>query len=168
MEGIRSSPDLEALRGRRGLFYFTGIIELLLGFAAISFAAATTIFAVSVLGWVLVLTGIVEFFQAFSVRGWSGTLLGIVRGVILGVLGFILAFSPAVGAAVLTLVAGGFILAEGVVRVMAGVALPMRRSGWLVAGGIASILLGIFILARWPISAVWMIGLWVGLTPMAS
>jgi uncharacterized membrane protein HdeD (DUF308 family) len=39
----------------------------------------------------------------------------------------------------------------------------MDGRGWLLLSGVASLLLGIMIWAEWPVSGVWVIGLFVGI-----
>ena len=68
------------------------------------------------------------------------------------------------GLAALTLVLIAFFVAQGLVDIFAY--FRTRQSGmsrWLLFDGLITLLLGVMIWRRWPSSAVWVIGLLVGI-----
>jgi uncharacterized membrane protein HdeD (DUF308 family) len=82
------------------------------------------------------------------------------------VAGFVLLFWPVEGTVTLTLIIGAYFLAEGVVTIM--YALEHRRElserwGWLLAAGLADLLVAAIIISGFPGTAAWAIGLLVGL-----
>ena len=57
----------------------------------------------------------------------------------------------------------------GVVRlIMAFQLRGLKNWGWPLIGGIAAIVLGLMILARWPVSGFWVIGLFVAIEMIFS
>jgi uncharacterized membrane protein HdeD (DUF308 family) len=67
-------------------------------------------------------------------------------------------------AAVLTLILGGALVASGLVRIF--LAFSMKRESpwvWLLISSIVTMLLGLLILAHWPFSSVYVLGLFLGL-----
>ena len=57
----------------------------------------------------------------------------------------------------------------GIVRlIMAFQLRGIKNWGWPLIGGIAAIVLGLMILARWPVSGFWVIGLFVALEMIFS
>ena len=100
-----------------------------------------------------------------AVRGhWRAFLF---EGILLAVLaGMILLARPVQGVLTLTIVVGAYFLAEGVTTIM--YALEHRRElserwSWLLIAGLMDILIAFIIIAGWPGSAEWAIGLLVGI-----
>ena len=55
-------------------------------------------------------------------------------------------------------------IAIGIFRLIMAFSLKSSSGwGWLVFAGVASLLLGIIILAQWPISGLWFIGLFIAI-----
>jgi len=77
--------ELEAVRRSWGWLLALGIAMIVLGIVALWMIPVATMAAVMVLGWVMVISGVVEAIHAFRMRGWGGTSLHFVAG-ILGVL----------------------------------------------------------------------------------
>ena len=80
-----------------------------------------------------------------------------------GITGVALAFFPFEGVEALTGLLGTLLMLQaGLLTVTAFQVKPLDGWGWFVADAIASLLMGILILARWPSSSVWAIGTLVG------
>src|SRR2546423_8948355 len=77
--------EIDNLRHRWGWFLVWGIVMLILGTIAFIIAPAATLGTVLVLGWLLVLSGVMEAIHAFRMRKWGGIFLHMIAG-ILGVL----------------------------------------------------------------------------------
>jgi uncharacterized membrane protein HdeD (DUF308 family) len=89
----------------------------------------------------------------------------VILAVLYGIAGVVLAFFPIAGVAALTVVLGTLLLIyAGVATAMAFEARPIHGWGWLLFDAVASFLMAILILARWPSSSVWAIGTLVGVS----
>jgi uncharacterized membrane protein HdeD (DUF308 family) len=169
-----ASPDIErvqsaiatSLREHWRWFLFEGIVLLLLGFTAIAIPPLAT-FAIEILiGWLLLLSGIIGMITTFRMRSTPGfwwSLLSAVVGVTAGV---VLLAWPVSGAVSLTLVLTVFLLLEGFASIM--MALQHRhgfaaRWAMLLLSGVVDIILAGIILAGLPGTAAWAIGLLVGI-----
>ncbi len=78
--------------------------------------------------------------------------------------GIVVIADPILASAVITLILAGTITGAGIVRLI--MALQHRDSkgwGWALASGTISIILGIMIFAKWPVSGLWIIGLFVAI-----
>ena len=139
------------------------ILLLVLGLMAIAAPVYAT-FAVQVLlGWILIIGGIGQGVHAFMARGWGGFLLELLSAFLYLAVGVLLLVNPVEGALALTIVLAAFLLVEGVFKiVMAWRVRGHPRWGWLLASGVLSLILGALIWAEWPSSALWVIGLLVG------
>jgi uncharacterized membrane protein HdeD (DUF308 family) len=107
--------------------------------------------------------GFVTTFRARNAPGFWWSLLSALLGVVAGIL---LLVWPRQGALSLTAVLIAFLLVEGVLTLM--YALERRgglsgRWGWMLASGILDIVLGVLLFLGFPGTAVWALGLLLGL-----
>lgn len=149
-----------------GLFLSEGVALLVLGTVAIIVPALASLAATLVLGWILLLSGIVGLIATIRARHapgfwWSllSALIGVVAGVML--LGW-----PLRGLFSLTAVLIAFLILEGVASIL--YALEHRRGvsgrwSWMLASGILDLVLGGILLAGLPGSAVWALGIIIGI-----
>ena len=63
--------ELEGFRHRWGWFLVLGILMLILGTIALIIAPAATLGTVLVLGWLIVLSGVIEAIHAFRMGKWG-------------------------------------------------------------------------------------------------
>ncbi|RCJ22802.1 hypothetical protein A6770_29615 [Nostoc minutum NIES-26] len=159
-----TSEDFRETRTNSPWAIVLGVLMILLGIAAIAEPFVATIAITIVLSWTLIIAGIVRIIHAFQSRHKRGFWTKLVIG-ILYVIGGILLLSNIFGAALtLTLAFGIVILIEGVLEVIT--AFQTRRDpnwGWVLFSGIMAIILGILILYQWPVSAVWVLGVFAGI-----
>ena len=155
---------MEALSRNWGWLLAVGILMIILGVFAIGAPVVATIAVQLMLGWILVLGGIAQGIHAFMVQGWGGFLLELLSALLYLVIGLLLLVNPVEGALALTIVLAVFLIVEGIFKiVMAWRVRDHQGWGWLLASGILSLILGLLIWAEWPSSALWVIGLLVGI-----
>jgi uncharacterized membrane protein HdeD (DUF308 family) len=155
-----------AVRRHWVLFLSEGIALVILGLLALMAPAVASVAATVFFGWILLLSGIVGLVATLRARqapgfGWSllSALVGIVAG------GLLLAW-PLQGTLSLTAVLIAFLLVEGGVSIM--YALEHRnalshRWGWMLASGILDVVLGVLLFAGLPGTALWALGLLIGI-----
>jgi uncharacterized membrane protein HdeD (DUF308 family) len=155
-----------AIHRHWGLFLFEGIVLIVLGTLAVLIPAVASVAATIVFGWILLLSGIMGLIATFRARGSPGfgwSLLSAILGIAAGV---ILLATPLQGALSLTAVLIAFLIIEGVATVLFALEHRKGASGrwiWLLASGILDIALGGILLAGLPGTAVWALGLLVGI-----
>jgi uncharacterized membrane protein HdeD (DUF308 family) len=148
------------------MFLVEGIVLLCLGFLAILIPPLATLGVTLLFGWLFLISGIMGLIATFWARqapGFWWALLSAVLGIGAGL---VLLASPVSGAVSLTLILIVFFVIEGVATVM--YALDHRqqlsgRWGWMLASGIIDLILAAMVFAGLPGSAVWAIGLLVGI-----
>jgi uncharacterized membrane protein HdeD (DUF308 family) len=155
--------DLKSIHDNWKWLLASGIAFVLFAAIALGYSALVTLASVFVFGWLLVFGGIFEAVHAFKIPQWSGFLLELLVSILYVVVGALMVLNPAVGAVSLTLLIAAFFLVGGIFRIVAAAALHPPRWGWLVASGLVTLLLGILIWAQWPVSGLWVIGLFVGI-----
>lgn len=155
---------MDALSRNWGWLLAVGILMIVLGVFAIGAPVVATIAVQFMLGWILVIGGIAEGIHAFMAQRWRGFLLQLLSAILYLVVGVLLLVNPVGGALALTIVLAAFLIVEGIFKiVMAWRVRDHRNWGWLLASGILSLILGALIWAEWPSSALWVIGLLVGI-----
>ena len=158
------SLDFENLRWKWGWLLTLGIVMVILGIVAFIIAPAATIGTVLVLGWLIVLSGVIEAIHAFRMRKWSVIFLHLVGGILGVLIGLLIATHPVAGALVWTLLFASFFTVIGIFRLLAAIRLKFPNWGWAVFDGAVTLLLGILLWAEWPWSGFWFLGVAVGIS----
>jgi uncharacterized membrane protein HdeD (DUF308 family) len=168
-----NAEDLKGLQEKLGaglrshwkLFLLEGIVLALLGLAAILVPLAATVAVAVLLGWLILLSGIVGLATTFMMKGAPGFWWALASAVLAVVVGVMLLRSPLVGALSLTVILTAFLGVEGVVSILYGIEHRREssgRSGMMLVSGVIDLLLAGMIFLDLPGSAVWAIGLLVG------
>jgi uncharacterized membrane protein HdeD (DUF308 family) len=145
-------------------FFAFGFVLVILGTIAICAATMTTLISVIFLGVLLAISGIVVVIDTFTLSGkkWSSYSLHLFMGLLYFGVGVMLIKSPVSGSMSLTLLLGIFYTILGVSRVLFASTLRLPRWGWGFFSGLITLLLGTLILANWPGSSLFIIGLFIG------
>ena len=162
---IRSAVSA-AIHRHWGLFLLEGILLIVLGTFAVLVPAVASVAATIVFGWILLLSGLIGLIATLRARqapgfGWS--LLSAVIGIAAGI---ILLAMPLQGTLSLTAVLIAFLLIEGVASILYALEHRKGSSGrwsWMLASGIVDLVLGLILLAGLPGTAVWALGLLIGI-----
>jgi uncharacterized membrane protein HdeD (DUF308 family) len=164
---IRKLPagaDTAPLRAKWGWILALGIVYVVAGCIALGSVMMATVASVLIVGVMMIVAGVAEIFNAFQLKGWGGFLVWLLLGALYIVAGFITFENPLFAAALLTLLLGASLVASGIVRII--LAFSMKREQpwiWLLLSSIVTLLLGLLILAHWPISSVYVLGIFLGL-----
>ncbi|MGA3304869.1 MAG: HdeD family acid-resistance protein [Stellaceae bacterium] len=156
----------KVLRQHWVAYLIEGIVLVILGAAAILVPVLATLAVAIFLGWLFLISGIVGLATTFWMRqapGFWWSLLSAVLGIVVGI---ILIGWPVGGAVSLTLVLIAFFVVEGVLSILFAFEHKRALSGrwfWLVLNGIIDLVLAAFIFAGLPGTAVWALGLLVGI-----
>jgi uncharacterized membrane protein HdeD (DUF308 family) len=151
------------ITGHWGWLLTLGIMMVLLGAAAIWFDVFTTFVTVSLLGVFLSVGGLVVLVHAVWTRHWNGFLPHLLLGILYLVLGILILKNPFISALSLTILLASFFIVSGLFRSIAAMMLHFEHWGWAEASGIITLLLGILIWMQWPMSGLFILGLFVGL-----
>src|SRR5262245_52485475 len=135
------AAGLDMVRRHWGWYLVLGILLIVVGVFAIAYAGLTTIVSLVLFGWLLVVTGVAQFVQAFRVRDWGGFFLHLLAGVIELVVGILVVTNPVEAAVGVTLALALYLLVGGVFRAVVAVALRFPLWGLVVASGLVSFLL---------------------------
>jgi uncharacterized membrane protein HdeD (DUF308 family) len=160
------SAVANSLHAHWRLFLAEGIILFILGILAIVVPPIATIAVEVLIGWLLLMSGIVGLISTFRTRGAPGFGWSLLSAVIGTVAGIVLLAWPLSGALSLTLILTVFLVLEGVVSIL--YALEHKRElsgrwGMMLFSGVVDLFLAGIIFAGLPGTAAWAIGLLVGI-----
>lgn len=140
-----------------------GVAMIILGLVTISFSGVSTWFTVFFLGIILVVRGVIDVSMALlSVRekGFWWRLFG---GILSVVIGSLMIAKPEISAAVITFIIAIFLISSGLFRSVAAPVEHGSQWGWVMMGGVVSLIFGIWIMAAFPQISFVFIGLLVGI-----
>jgi uncharacterized membrane protein HdeD (DUF308 family) len=146
-----------------GWFLAFGLGLVLLGILAIVRSVAATVVSMLFFGWLLLIAAGIEIAQAVMVGKWAGLFQHWLSAALFGVLGALIIWRPIVTAEILTLLMGAFFLVAGLFQLVTPFVVSLPEWGWHALNGLITLVLGILILAQWPISGLWVIGLFLGI-----
>jgi uncharacterized membrane protein HdeD (DUF308 family) len=157
------------IKNRSAWSIVMGFVTAALGVFLILYPFATAAITTVLLGWTLVFVGIAQFVFALHSQTVGRFFLKVLLSVLYGVCGIALASFPLAGVAALTMILGALLLIHaGVAAATAFQMRPVEGWGWFLFDAIASLLLGILIIAEWPSTSVWAIGTLVGISVLMS
>lgn len=145
-----------------------GILFLILGIVGLGMTFALTMASVLFFGVLILIGGGLQLFESFKCKGWKSILWHVLIAVLYILVGIEIVTNPMAASAILTLLLAFGIIAVGIVRIVMAIQLrPFKGWIWPLLSGIVSILLGAMIATRWPVSGLWVIGLFVAIEMIA-
>jgi uncharacterized membrane protein HdeD (DUF308 family) len=161
-------PDLlraerESLRRHWFWLLILGVLLIIVGLVAISSAFVATLATMFALGTLLLIGGGVAIANAIWARRWRGFWLHLLAGLLYIVVGMLVVDDPVRAADVITLLLAVSFLVGGVFRIVLALSERFHGWGWVLLNGIVTFVLGLIIWRQWPLSGLWVIGLFVGI-----
>ena len=159
------ADGLKTLRDKWGWIVALGVVFSLAGVVALGSVVAATASAVMIVGIMMIMGGAAELIAAFGVKDWKRAVFWGLLGVLYVAAGIIAILNPFAAATILTLMLGAALVVGGVLRIF--LAFEMRSAGkpwgWVVLSGLVSLLLGFMIIAKWPASSFFVLGIFLGI-----
>lgn len=174
MTGTATFGPLHAGTGRaRGWLLAVGALLLVLGIVGLFMVVTLTIASTLWYGILLTAAGIAEIIEALAkgpeAEAWRSRAARFLAGLLYLVGGLWAVFRPLEASLALTLVLGITLIASGVARAIWAVAHEAQVSrATVILLSLISVLLGAAIIAQWPYSGLWAIGLFVSCDLIAA
>ncbi|MBE9155413.1 DUF308 domain-containing protein [Nodosilinea sp. LEGE 06152] len=164
------SIEIRATNAATGLVIALSVGLIFLGVLAILMPAVASVAFTSAIGWIALVGGVFQVVQSSQSRAFKGQGLSLGVGILYAIAGLYILFNPDKATALLALALGLLFMAEGVLTI--AMAFSHRAGGsmsWFVAiNGIVTLILGILAINRWPFNALWLIGLYMGISLLLS
>lgn len=146
-----------------------GGLMMVLGLAAISLPLTTSLAFTFWIGWLLIGNSVLKLVYALQTRREGGFAVKLLLFALYLGAGILLVVNPLEGVLTLTLLLGGFLVAEGISELLLAFQLrSLANWGWVLFNAILTLLVGVVIWAEWPLDAPWVIGVLVGISFIAS
>ena len=94
---------------------------------------------------------------------WAGFFQHLLAAIFFGVMGLLLVTRPVISAEAVTFVMAVFFLIGGLFELIGSFVVALPGWGWQAVDEVITIILGAIVLAQWPASGLWVIGLFIGI-----
>jgi len=161
----------DSIRKHRTLFLIQGILMVILGIIAVGIPAVASVATAIFVGWLFIIGGFIRIVATFTSKGTPGFWWSILIGVLAVIVGFIIVANPLEGVLTLTMALIILFVIEGIFQIIAAVEFRKAMASswvWLIISGIVDLVLAGLIVAGWPGTAVWALGLLVGINLLFS
>jgi len=152
------------LKTKWGWLLALGISLIVLGTLGLWMSFAMTLATVIMFGALLAVGGAFQLLNAFQLKGWKSVLWHVLIALLYIAAGIIIFTDPVFASLSLTIALAWILIAVGVLRIFMAFQLRAVKGWfWPLVSGLISIALGVMILAQWPTSGFWVIGLFVAI-----
>jgi uncharacterized membrane protein HdeD (DUF308 family) len=161
---MNGTSVVESIKENWGWLLALGIAYIIMGLVITGSPIAATLAVEILIGFVLIIGGIISIIGAFFSGNWKRLLLILLSGILYLVVGVLLLKNPLQGVLTLTILLAAFLLVEGIFKVIHAFQMkPAPNWIWLLMSGVASVILGVMIWGGFPQSSSFVIGLLVGI-----
>lgn len=166
---MASRDAVGEVKSRSGWAIFMGVLTAALGVFLVLYPVLTATITTVLLAWSLIFVGIAQFVFALSSQKAGQFLWKLLSSIVYVGCGALLAATPVAGVAALTGILGWLLVIQSVLGAITAFQLrPLKGWGWFLFDAVWALLLGVMILAQWPVSSVWAIGTLVGVSVLTS
>ena len=166
---MAQNTPVEMVRHASTTSILWGVLLIVFGVVAVGAPLLAAVAVNALVGWLIVLAGIVHLMLAFRVHGAGSVIWKLLVGIAYVCFGTYVILHPVLGIASLTLILASLFLIEGILDIILYVKMrPIHGSSWVLIDGIVTLLLGLLIYMQWPSSSAWAIGTLVGISLIFS
>jgi uncharacterized membrane protein HdeD (DUF308 family) len=141
-----------------------GALFVALGTIGLGMLFTVTMASMIYFAMLLFVGGAMQTVQAFAFHGWRNVVSHLLMGVVYLGAAYAVSQNPLAASATFTLLLAMALVGLGVVRsATAVIHREYRQWGWLFFSGILSVAFGVMIMAQWPASGFWAIGLYLSM-----
>jgi uncharacterized membrane protein HdeD (DUF308 family) len=155
------APSTEPLRAKSGWIIALGVIYLVAGIVALSSVTLATVVSVLLVGIMMIVSGVAEVINAFQVKSWGRFMLWVLLGALYVVAGILVFQNPLLTAKLLTLLVGAFLIASGITKFVLAFSMKTGTSWVVVLSGLITLLVGLVIVAQWPVGSLYILGIFL-------
>jgi len=155
---------IDELHENKRWIMLLGIFLVVLGIIALSFAMVATLVSVLFFGMILIISGIVQGIYGFRpAETKSGLNFELIFGILSIIAGGLIATNLTATALSMTMVLAAFLILGGIYRIIVSTTNEFTGKSWILLSGILSLLLGLMVFAKWPLSGLYVIGVCIGI-----
>lgn len=149
---------------RYSLWYLVeGVLLVVAGILAIIYPVISSGAVVILLGWLLIASGLLQGLSLIGARQVPHFWLQLISVILAILIGLLFLRDTTQGLMTLALLLIIFFMMEGISKVVFALTIrPFPNWGWVLASGLVGILLALILWASLPVTAVWLIGVLLG------
>jgi len=150
---------------RHSLWYLIqGGLMVLAGILAFVYPMFSSVAVAILLGWLLIASGMVQGISLIGARNVPHFWLQLLSVVLSVIIGLMFLRDPGQGLLTLTMLLIVFFMVEGMSKIVFSLTIrPFPNWGWVFVSGLIGILAATYLWSRMPVTAVWLLGLLLGL-----
>ncbi|KNB53657.1 HdeD family acid-resistance protein [Streptomyces caatingaensis] len=146
-----------------GVLALLGGILVLAGLVGLVYTAFATLTTMVLFGWLLLIGGVVGLLHAVQSRESGYFWLAVIVAALNIAAGVVVLRHPVAAAGTLTMFAALLFLTGGLFRLAGSLVVRGPQFGWMLLQGLLGLLLGVLVLADWPRSSLYVIGVFFSL-----
>jgi uncharacterized membrane protein HdeD (DUF308 family) len=151
------------------LYLVQGALMFLAGILALVYPVASSFAVVTLLGWILIVMGFVQGISLWDARNVPQFWLQLVSMLLSVMVGVLLIRHRGEGLLVLTLLLLVYFMIEGISKIIFSLTIrPFPNWGWVLGSGIIGILVALYLWSNLPVTAIWLLGVLLGITLIAE
>lgn len=150
---------------RYSLWYLIqSALMIVAGILALIYPVLSSVAVVVLLGWVLIISGVVQGISLIGARNVPHFWLQLVSVVLSIIVGVLFLRHPGEGLLTITVLLIVFLLVEGISKLIFALTIrPFPNWGWVLASGIVGILLSFYLWSSLPVTSLWLLGVLLGI-----
>jgi uncharacterized membrane protein HdeD (DUF308 family) len=146
------------------LYLIQGGLMVLAGIVALVYPIFSSLAVVVLLGWLLIINGIVQGISLIGARNVPHFWLQLLSVVLSMIIGLMFLRNPGQGLFTLTMLLIVYFMVEGISKVIFSLTIrPFPNWTWVLVSGLIGILAAVFLWSSLPVTAVWLLGFLLGL-----
>jgi uncharacterized membrane protein HdeD (DUF308 family) len=163
LEELMNLPE-DVLKGHSKMLKGEGVFLIILGIAAVALPLICAITIDYLLGALFILAAFAGLARSFKTKNIPGTIFSVMTYILFLIAGITIITTPLLGVKILSVLLASFFIVSGFFKIIFAFSLkPAKGWGWPLFDGITAMFLGGLIFSTWPFSAVWIVGLIVGI-----
>ena len=154
----------DSLKSNATMLLILGIVTSILGVFALFSPMLSGSVVATLIAVVLIAAGIARLIFSFQAGSFGKGILAFALGALTIIAGIWMMTRPLLTLLSLTLLLMIYFLVDGIMEIFAAFkAKPLEGWGWMLFGGIVSVILGIIVWRNLPEASLWLIGVLVGI-----
>jgi uncharacterized membrane protein HdeD (DUF308 family) len=145
-------------------YLIQGLLLMAAGILAVIYPVFSSQAVIVLLGWLLIISGVLQGISLIGANQVPHFWLQLISVILAVLIGFLFLREPEQGLVTITLLLIVFFMIEGISKVVFALTIrPFPNWGWVLVSGLVGIVLSVVLWANLPVTAVWLIGLLLGI-----
>ena len=153
------NQGMDEMRRFWAWFLSLGVAFIILGLIGFIYGLTANVAALSLFGWMLLISGLLALMPSFRTGTWNGFSFYLLDVVFRVVVGFLFLSYPAMASAPLKFTLATFLIVIGLSRAIGAGMAKFPHYGWAVSSGSVTTLLGLIAIGA---SSLWYVGFAIG------